>query len=373
MIAMGDDMPKMTRQERFLAALRREEPDRVPLFDFLFQEPLYEALIGHRPGSYNGPDAVRCALALDHDGVWLPFGGFSGYRPEYLAKDVYRDEWGTTYRKNETSWPLDAPIDYPIKTRRDLAGYRPPDPALPGRTAEIQAARAMDNDDIALLGGIQGPFTTAWLLMGYENICYALYDDPGLLSQVFQLSNAFFKEAAKQSVEAGCVGIWVSDDLGSSSSGFFKREHFRRYILPPLAELIEHVAGLGVPVLFHSCGHIRPYLEDLTQTKISAIHPLQRTAGMDLGEVKEGYGDRWCIIGNIDSSRTLPFGTPHEVAAEVREAIETAAPGGGFVLASDHSLHDGIPVGNIVEMFRVGAEYGQGFYAGRRSARRKGQ
>ena len=41
----------MTRKERFLTALKVQQPDRVPLFDFLFQEPLYEALIGHRPGS----------------------------------------------------------------------------------------------------------------------------------------------------------------------------------------------------------------------------------------------------------------------------------------------------------------------------------
>ena len=40
----------MKRKERFLAALRREVPDRVPMFDFLFQQPLFEELIGHRSG-----------------------------------------------------------------------------------------------------------------------------------------------------------------------------------------------------------------------------------------------------------------------------------------------------------------------------------
>jgi hypothetical protein len=42
--------------------------------------------------SYNGAD-VRCALGLDHDGVWLPFSRFSGYQPQYLAEDIYRDEY----------------------------------------------------------------------------------------------------------------------------------------------------------------------------------------------------------------------------------------------------------------------------------------
>lgn len=348
----------MNRKERFLAALGLQQPDRVPMFDFLFQEPMYEALLGYRPGAYNGVDAVKCALALDHDGVWLPFGGFSGYQPQFLSKNVYKDEWGTTYQKEASSWPIDAPIDYPIKRRDDLKGYVSPDPSLPGRTSEIVDARDMENDNIALLGGVQGPLTTAWLLMGYENISFALYDDPDLLTEVFMISNDFFKEAARLSVEAGCVGIWISEDLGDSQRGFFRLQHYRKYILPPFAELVEYVANLGVPVLLHACGCITDYLPDIGQTKVTSVHPLQRTAGMDLKWFKETYGKRFAIVGNIDSSRTLPYGTPDEVANEVREAIDIAAPGGGYVLASDHSLHDGISIENIITMFRVGKEYG---------------
>jgi len=352
----------MKRKERFLAALRREIPDRVPMFDFLFQQPMYQQLTGRTPASYNGADAVRCALALDHDGVWLPFGGFSGYQPRYLAPDVYQDEWGTTYQKTASSWPIDAPVDYPIKTRAGLKGYQSPDPSLPGRSLEIETARDMDNDGIALLGGVQGPLTTLWLLMGYEAICYALFEDPELIVELCRLSNEFFKEAARRSVEAGCVGLWVSEDLGDSQRGFFRLNHYRKYLLPPFVELVDYIDSLGVPSLLHSCGHISAYLDDLAQTKIAAIHPLQRTAGMDLKDIKERYGKRFCIIGNIDSSRTLPFGTPDQVAAEVRAALDIAAPGGGYVLASDHSLHDGIPVENILTMFRTGVEYSRHFY-----------
>ena len=103
-------------------------------------------------------------------------------------------------------------------------------------------------------------------------------------------------------------------------------------------------------------------MDDFAQTKIASIHPLQRTAGMDLRAVKEQYGDRFCIIGNVDSSRTLPYGTPEDVKAEVKEAIEIAAPEGGYVLASDHSLHDGIPVENILALRDAGLKYGSAVY-----------
>ncbi|MBE0698250.1 MAG: hypothetical protein IH586_15130 [Anaerolineaceae bacterium] len=352
----------MKRKERFLAALDHKPTDRVPLFDFLFQKPIYQATIGRVPGGYNARDAIECALALDMDGVWLPFGGFNGYQPEYLDTDVYVDEWGTTYQQSSSSWPIDAPIDYPIKSKADLLKYKMPDPSLPGRDAELRIGIGMENDSIAITGGITGPLTTAWLLMGYEALSYAMYDDPGLVKDIFQITLDFYKEAARLSVAAGVDGMWVSEDYGDSTRAFFRLNQFRKYVLPYFSELVEYVDGLGVPVLLHSCGCIKDYLPDLAQTKIKSVHPLQRTAGMDLGWVKQNYGERLCIIGNIDSSRTLPFGTPEEVAAEVRQAIDIAAPGGGYILASDHSLHDGISIGNILTMFRVGAEYGQAAY-----------
>lgn len=169
-------------------------------------------------------------------------------------------------------------------------------------------------------------------------------------------------DRARQCVAAGAHAVWIAEDLGDSMRCFMSLDHFHRHYLPYLAELVDSVASLGVPVVLHSDGQITGYLPDLTQTRFAALHPLQRTAGMDLGWVKRNYGQRLCLIGNVDSSRTLPYGTPADVAAEARQAMDIAAPGGGYVLASDHSIHDGIPVENTIELFRVGREYGSTFY-----------
>jgi uroporphyrinogen decarboxylase len=165
-------------------------------------------------------------------------------------------------------------------------------------------------------------------------------------------------------VEAGVDGLWISEDYGDSTRPFFRLNHFREYVLPYFAELADYVDSLGVPALLHSCGCMKDYLPDIAQTKIKSIHPLQRTAGMDLRAIKQEYGSRFCLIGNIDSSRTLPFSSPEEVKAEVREAIDIAAPGYGYILASDHSIHDGIPVENVVAMFSEAAQYGRAAYQG---------
>jgi uroporphyrinogen decarboxylase len=240
-----------------------------------------------------------------------------------------------------------------------MAKYKSPDPTLEGRDAEIKKAVANNPQDLALLGGVLGPFAATWLLMGYERFCMALYDDPSLLTDCFKMSVEYSKEAARRSVAAGCHGMWFSEDLGDGHSGFMSNDHFEKLLLPHIAELAEYIDSLGVPVLLHSCGNIKQYLPYFAQTKIASVNPLQRTAGMDLKEFKQQYGKRFCIIGNIDSSVTLPFGTVDEVIAETKEAIEIASPGGGFILASDHSLHDGISIENITALRDAGLKYGK--------------
>ncbi len=354
----------MTARERFLTAINRGVPDRVPMFDFLFQEPLFERLIGHKPGSYNGPDALELAKKLHQDAIWVPLAGFQGYSPEWIDDKTYKDEWGSVFVRSEVSWPIDSPIRYPISCRDDFEKYVCPDPLLPGRDLDLRQTIANNRDSqLAITCGIQGPLTTAWLLMGFENISFALYDDPDLLESVFAMSNDFFKKAAKIAVDCGIDGIWVSEDLGDSRSVLFSKDLYIKHFYPYFKDLVDYVDSLGVPALLHSCGCIYEYLDLMAATKIKSIHPVQRTAGMDLKRVKAEYGNRFCIIGNIDSSRTLPYGTEEEVRSEVREAIAVAAPGGGYILASDHSLHDGISVENITAMFDEGLKAGTAIYA----------
>ena len=160
----------------------------------------------------------------------------------------------------------------------------------------------MEQRQPAAGAGITGPFTTTWLLMGYETICFSLYDDPSLLTEIFRMSNDYNKEAARRAVEAGGEAIWLGDDLGDSRRGFMKLRISASITCRTWPNWRNTSTSLGVPVLLHCCGHFTDFLPDLAQTKISAIHPLQRTAGMSLQTVKEQYGKRFCIIGNIDSS-----------------------------------------------------------------------
>jgi len=352
----------MRPKDRFIAALKRQPVDRVPLYDFLLQKPLFTQVIGRTPDAYNARDAVDLSVALGLDGVWIPFGTPSAWSAEKISDKVYKDEWGTTFEKDDAAWPIDAPVGFPLQGREDLAHYTPPDPLAAGRLDEIHQAvainQALGDKAVAILGGVTGPLTVSWFLTGYENICLKLYDDPQFLEDLAAISVDFCLKAVSRMAKAGVDAMILSDDYGASAQGLIRSTHFKAIYKPALKKIVDCIKAQNLPVFMHCCGRIYDYLDDLVEIGIDAYHPLQRTAGMDLARVKQEYGDRICLIGNIDSSRTLPFGSMAQIEAETREALRIAAPGYGYILASDHSLHDGIPVPNILLMFETARKYG---------------
>src|SRR5450756_1181249 len=116
-------MSELTSRERFLTALTGGTPDRVPVFDFLFDQSLYEHVIGRRPDTLNVPDVVALSDALGLDAVYAGAGGPIGYADRRLTANTYVSEWGTTYQQNPAAWPIDAPIGVPIADRADWRNF----------------------------------------------------------------------------------------------------------------------------------------------------------------------------------------------------------------------------------------------------------
>ena len=123
--------------------------------------------------------------------------------------------------------------------------------------------------------------------------------------------------------------------------------------------MVQGYKSLGFPVIMHNDGKIWDMLDSLVDTGISAYNPVERSAGMDLKTVKERYGGKLCCIGNVDNKTTLVNGSVEDVIAETKECLEIGKPGGGYILSSDHSLHDDIPSENIFAMIETTKKYGK--------------
>jgi uroporphyrinogen decarboxylase len=352
----------MTGKERFITALKGGLPDRLPIFDFIDSPSFIERVIGRKPEDYVAQDIMEVTLKYGFDGAFIGYGGFGGYdtKDEYvLDENHYRDEWGTVYHKTEYSWPIDAPIDFPVKDWNDLKKYKLPDPELPERMDEIVIAQRLGGDEVAIVGGVQGPLTTAILISGLTNIFTKIVDDPTFVAEIFKMSNAYFKVAVNKMVEAKVDVICIPEDLGYASGPFFSVAHFRKLLLPFIEELFDAAISQGVPTFLHCDGNINAYLDDLLAIGFNGLHPIQRTACMSMNTVREKSKDKLCLIGNVDSSHTLVFGNKNEIIQQTLEVIRDGALYGAMILASDSDIRDEMPYEKVDLMFRTGLDYGK--------------
>jgi uroporphyrinogen decarboxylase len=122
---------------------------------------------------------------------------------------------------------------------------------------------------------------------------------------------------------------------------------------------VDAVKSRGVPFIKHCDGYTWPILEQMVSTGVDCINPMEPAAGMDIGEVKKAFGDRVALMGNIDCSHLLSFGTPEEVREAVKECIRAASPGGGHILSSSNIIHDGVAPENFTAMLEAAREFGR--------------
>ena len=352
---------EMLPKERVLCAFNNGVPDRVPIFDFLYSRKLYQEVIGITPEYYNSEDVMNCSHKIGYDLMVMPYGGVGGILNYAESSNLYQDEWGTTYKKDtQFAWPADAPIEFPLKDRSDWKNYTMPDPTLPTRLNEIKTAVKMAKETkLAVVGVVRGPYTATWLLFGIDRFSILLYDDPAWLDEVMEKCTDFSIEGGRRMIEAGVDAIWFADDYGNISAPFMSPAHFKKHIIPHLSRMLDEFKKWPLPVVMHSDGHIRPLLDLIVPTGINGYHPVEKQAGMDLSEIKRTYGKSLCLLGNVNNKTTLVSGSVEEVAAEAKECIRIAAPGGGYILTSDHSLHDDIPNENVFALYETGRKYGK--------------
>lgn len=350
---------KMTGRERLLCALDHREPDTVPIFECVYSRPLFAHVLGSVPEVFDLGSVMRLCIRMGYDFAFLPIPGTSGFRPAGMRSGEYTDEWGITYRIDPSTWPIDAGIRPPCANGADLAHYQAPDPRDPARYETLREALALARENgRGAVGNVRGPFSGAWQLFGLENFSLLLYDEPETVHKALALVADFAIEATRVMVEMGVDAVLYSDDYGSSLQPLISPEHFRTFIVPQLARIVREAKRMGTRPILHSDGCIAPLLKDIHSAGFEGLHPIERCPGMDLAAVKRAYGADLCLFGNVDNKDVLVNGTPQDVEAMVRACIRAAAPGGGYCLSSDHSVHDDIPNENVFALYEAGRRWG---------------
>lgn len=116
---------------------------------------------------------------------------------------------------------------------------------------------------------------------------------------------------------------------------------------------------LGLLVIKHTDGLIWPIIDKIVDSGIDCLDPIDPVAGMSLREVKQKYGSRIALKGNVDCSHLMTLGTPAQVEEATRQALRAGAPGGGFILSSSNSIHSTVKPENYMAMVDTLRKYGR--------------
>ena len=317
---------EMSKRERVMAALSREEPDRVPCCELFIDRAFAAKLLGwnERPPinalDENTPftieEAKHVSLKLGLDNIF-----YVKRQPVYV--ETFKDQEGRIY-----------PGKGKIKTEDDLGVIELPDPHKDELYAEAEQF-LKGKGDYAAFFLTRGGLAPAMLSMGIDHFCISLYDNPKLVEQLLNIYFSWMEVVADRVCQLGFDIFCMADDFAFNTGLMFSPQVFRDILVPRYKRV---AAKITIPWVFHSDGNITEGIDILAELGVAAIHPIEKVA-MDIRRIKQAYSDRLCIMGNVDLD-LLGAGTPQEVDEYVYDLIRDVAPGGGYIVTSGNSLAD---------------------------------
>jgi uroporphyrinogen decarboxylase len=354
-------------KKRVLAAMNHKIPDRIPL-DGDFREDVWTKLEDHF-GTSN-TDEIMESLGLDfryaqmepasffaERAIPSPFpilGIGEGRRNLVIRRNNgwLEDEYGICRIPNSTGlyWRY---ASHPLAEAglTEVRDYEFPDPKLKERYSGIDSDVIRWKDSYVTVVEMKNIFKLSWELRGFELYMMDLALEPRLVEVLADRALEHLIEQSKQLVKCGVDMIMIAGDIAMQETMMLSPQMWRKYFKPRLRTWLEEVRGEGdIFFMFHSDGNMEPVIDDLVEVGFDVIDPIQPEC-MDVLEIKRRIGSRVCLHGTISCQRTLPFGTPDDVADEVRQRIFCCGQDGGLILSPSNTVQPDVPVENILALY----------------------
>ena len=180
-----------------------------------------------------------------------------------------------------------------------------------------------------------------------------LADEPEKVkAEADAMVNHALQWAERLRAHGGLDGFALCSDYCLNAGPFLSPTQFSEFVTPYLAKLIQGQRDLGFYTIKHTDGNILPILDQLVQANPHALHSLDPQAGVDIAEVKRRYGDRVCLIGNVNCG-LLDTGTDAECAESVRYALRHGMPGGGYIFSTSNCIYTGMRLARYEAMLDI--------------------
>jgi uroporphyrinogen decarboxylase len=388
-------MPEtMTSKERLLTAILCGKPDRVPVSpDISSMVPcrlsgkpdwdIHYYKNPYPPSGYTNQALGRAYMAAaEYYGIdaWYMYGNLHLKTDSQVTQKIETIKMTgdrivtrcTFYTPEGEMYEEDTflPADSPTKTSKRIKNFKEDFPKLKYFYPNILGYDSTEADDIKNnLVGDKGiycficgvPGFQDWIFSfdgGVEAMTWAYYDYPDLVEELVYMQHRFVCRQVEMMLDARPDVLFVG---ASGALTLQSPEMFRKMGLPTLKKISRMSREAGIPTMMHTCGKSAKLVEMLAEeTDINCINPLEAPpmGDVDLKELKQKYGKKLCLMGNLHTVEIMLNGTPEDVERAAKQAIDDAAEGGGYILSTGDQCGRNTPDENIFKLVEVAKTYG---------------
>ena len=362
---------KMTTRERVERTMAHEETDRVPVYDLLKNDEAFGHFSGEElPPITDGPDTAAALRRIVGKAVgnMLDMTRGVGFGPMTAAE--HSDEFGFVRRSDpfeKTSWIARRPFDDVAAAVEFLGRYKE---WWCERLRQVEAnpsqVREQHHEGFLRIQSTIGEVVNLLAVqgiglddvrgrLGLEIFAYVEADQPGCIGEVLEAITRHNIAVCHAVADPSLSPVVLTyGDIACKDRLLHSPAYLRQEFFPRLRRLNDAWHEHGLKCLFHSDGQLMDAMDDLIDTGIDGLNPIETCAGMDLGEVKQKYGAKLFLAGGIDMSQLLSRGTVDEVRAVCEEAIRTAYP--GYFIGSTTEADNSCRLENLIAMVEVAKE-----------------
>ena len=347
--------------EEFVRCILREgEPQRVHFIE-LFLDAEVQTAVCERYGLLDGLDPNEPFYPEKREIVIQRFLGYDYVRCgveglEMQFRRIAIEDTAPLKRAGGRSFMEEH--KGPVTNWAEFEAYPWPDPQK-ASTRALEWYEAHLPEDMCIIGSGRFAHFAEHLnwLMGYETLCFALYDQRDLVAAISQRVTETFRIVLERLLQFERVKlIWGSDDMGFKTGTLISPDDLREFVLPGHKLMAQMAHAAGRPYLLHSCGNLSGIMQDLIEdVRIDAKHSFE-DAIESVTAAKERYGNRIALLGGIDVD-FLCRSSEGAVRCRVRETLSKCMPGGGYCLGTGNSVANYIPLDNYLAMLDEGRLY----------------
>lgn len=343
-------MPEaMTSVERCRAAIELRVPDRVPVDLHNFQ-PAGAAMGIPMSQVFQNGDLLAEAMLNDwrefgHDMILLE-NGTACNAQACGAQVTYRDDMAPAVEEGI------------VKDLKEVENLEVPDPYTTFPMNEIlKATRILSKElgDRAWICGRadQGPMDLAAQLRGISELMMdiALGEEPERIHQLLDYARRVATRYAFALIECGAHSTSIGEPVAGPA--LLSPKHYLEYPFRHEKAMADELKAHGIILHNHICGNTIPIIDDFIATGAQVLEIDHKT---DSRTAKTHGRGKTCFLGNIDTG-LLASGTPSEVEAACREAIEIFAPDSGFILGPGCAMGPETPADNIHALVESAKKY----------------